>query len=173
MFFKKEKNDKDLNNLLSLQSIVSKLHERLIYYRNVIKNKNDLITIKDNKIIHLETILQSNDHIIDDDTKLYTRDYYIKYLQQKLNDNYYVLTIKIMNYEHKFDQFHRKDISHVIRNFCIGMEMTPVLWDADVIKIFLLVDEKKSEKLKRTIVHLLKQNLSDKELSLEFKKFQL
>jgi len=185
MFWKKEKAKEQLldqkflrafEESAKLRDVVMELNTEIynlidtIHHKDeIIRQKNDVIKMKDAKINLLEKVIQSGEVVIDEDTKLYSRVYYQKYLHDHLNETFFVLTITLPDDD---DYSFIQDIANTILRFTSGTNMTPVLWDIAVIKIFVHVEFDKSQKIKNEIFELLESYAQGKEIRLSFRQFR-
>lgn len=136
------------------------------------KEKDDTIKRKNQQLKNLENILIYNENVIDFDTNLYNKYYYDTYIKNSLNDNFYVLTITIIDMDLNQDRLWRREIANTIKRFCADLEMIPVLWENNTIKIFIHVNENKISNLRETMERILHDKYTYKKLYLDFRRCQ-
>lgn len=138
-FFSKIKNvnsfDKKIDEIEELYKSffkeISVLQKELSHIKLLIDQKNKKLDI-------VEKALISNKQYINEDTKLFNKEFYYDILRNNIDHhNYIVLTIEVKDYNYTSDHIIVKRIATVVHKFTFNTEMIGILWEDNIIKIFM------------------------------------
>lgn len=166
MFFKKKAriSDDELERMAqqgkdALRSVVANLaadvDECMVIINkqnDVIREKDEIIRQKTEHIRHLESVMRSQEPLIDTATGLYNRSYFERHVRPGLSKNHGVLTLEYGAGGPPQEWLY---VVGLILDFTSGTDMAAVLWDRQTIKIFVNIKAKDSLQIREQIIRLL------------------
>lgn len=169
LFFRSqvEKNHTNLEDLLARSR--EELQAAVIDLTSEISDLKGKLEIKEARIEHLEKLLRSGEIYADGDTGLLNRKYYEEYVWPVLDNSITTITFIIKRFDGRPRSLkYRRDLARAIIQFCSAGHDTAILWESNVIKMFLKIPQAKMEYVRESITALLQQYIDISTGTLEF-----